>query len=268
MQRNFILTDVMKTGNHPGLENFVSMHSMEDQMFDTVGQYYDLHLYELDDYDRKFAVIDCRADMVSMSTNAEFMGELKRRCDLLHSQGFVFIKATPWESMENVNDKTQYPEIDIPHIKWTGDLSWFWHYMYNKHKDNNFNFTHDHNGSYWHKKHDFLYLNKAPRTHRVKLYDTLLNKGVLDNSVSYDLEKDSNQRIDKLVSLCEDLKLKCDNGSIVERGNKKWQDIYLQTKALRKHNYDTFFDKERLSVQINKTLELFLEFADRGQVPS
>ena len=85
---------------------------------------------------------------------------------------------------------------------------------------------------------------------------------------SYDLEKDSNQRIDKLVSLCEDLKLKCDNGSIVERGNKKWQDIYLQTKALRKHNYDTFFDKERLSVQINKTLELFLEFADRGQVPS
>ena len=180
MQRNFILTDVMKTGNHPGLENFVSMHSMEDQMFDTVGQYYDLHIYELDNYDRKFAVIDCRADMVSMSTNAEFMGELKRRCDLLHSQGFVFIKATPWESMENVNDKTQYPEIDIPHIKWTGDLSWFWHYMYNKHKDNNFNFTHDHNGSYWHKKHDFLYLNKAPRTHRVKLYDTLLNKGVLD----------------------------------------------------------------------------------------
>ena len=48
----------------------------------------------------------------------------------------------------------------------------------------------------------------------------------------------------------------------MERGNKKWQDIYLQTKALRQHNYDTMFDKEKLSLEINKTLNLFLEFAD------
>ena len=79
---------------------------------------------------------------------------------------------------------------------------------------------------------------------------------------SYDLEKDKEKRIDKLVSVCEQLKSKCDNGSVVERGNKKWQDIYLQTQSLRKHNYDTFFNEEKLSVQINKTLELFLEFAD------
>ena len=262
----------------------------------------------------------------------------------------------------------QYPEIEIPHFKWTGDVSWFWYWMYNKHKNSKFNFTHDHNGSYWHKKHDFLYLNKGARIHRVKLYDALIKKGVLDNSIhtfhehetkrllpveyelpgvhpdnyprfgldqdiyelpyvdtvcsivsetndndyevfmtekiwkpiiaqhvfivhgnhlylqklremgfktfgnyfneGYDLEQDKDKRIDMLVALCEELKSKCDNGSIVERGNKKWHDIYLQTQALRKHNYDTFFNKEKLSVQINKTLELFLEFADRSKISS
>ena len=78
----------------------------------------------------------------------------------------------------------------------------------------------------------------------------------------YDLEKDADKRMDALLSLCKDLKDLCDDGPIVERGNKKWRDIYLQTQALRKHNHDTFFDRQKLSVQINKTLELFLEFAD------
>tara|TARA_R110002074_G_scaffold56682_2_gene139738 strand:+ start:164 stop:1321 length:1158 start_codon:yes stop_codon:yes gene_type:complete len=362
MQRNFILTDIMKTGFHQDLENFISMHSMTDQTFDTVGQYYDLHLFDLDSYDRKFAILDYRVDMESMAQNPQFKEELQRRCDLLHSQGFAFIKATPWESLDNIKSKKQYPEIDIEHVKWTGNVSWFWHYMYNKHKDNTFDFTHDHNGSYWHKKRDFLYLNKAPRTHRVKLYKQLIENNVMDNSIhtfvedkskrrldkeyelpgidpmdyprfgkdqdiyelpyidtvcsivsetndndyevfmtekiwkpiiaqhvfvvhgnylylqrlremgfktfgnyfdeSYDLEQDSDKRINKIVSLCKELKSKCDDGSVVERGNKKWQDIYLQTQALRKHNYDTFFNKEKLSLEINKTLNLFLEFAD------
>jgi hypothetical protein len=362
MQRNFILTDIMKTGFHQDLENFICMHSMTDQTFDTVGQYYDLHLFDLDSYDRKFAMLDYRVDMTSMSQNPQFKEELQRRCDLLHSQGFVFIKTTPWESLQNVNETVRYPEIDIPHIKWTGDVSWFWFYMYMKHKDNKFSFTHDHNGSYWHKKHDFLYLNKAPREHRVKLYNKLKESNVLDNSIysftmldepirlekkyelpgidpedyprfgkdqdiyelpyidtvcsivsetndndyevfmtekiwkpimaqhvfvvhgnhlylqrlremgfktfgnyfdeGYDLEQDSNKRIDKIVTLIKELKSKCDGGSVVERGNKNWQDIYLQTKALRQHNHDTFFDKEKLSIEINRTLNLFLEFAD------
>ena len=344
------------------------MNSMNDQTFDTVGQYYDLHIFDLDSYDRKFAILDYRLDMKTMNNNPQFMAELKRRCDLLHSQGFVFIKATPWESLENVNAVKQYPEIDIKHVKWTAGVSWFWFYMYTKHKNKKYNFTHDHNGSYWHKKHDFLYLNKALRSHRMKLYDKLLEEAVLDNSVhtfhqhktkrkmpaeyelpgvdpdhyprfgfdqdiyelpyidtvcslvsetndndyevfmtekiwkpiiaqqvfvvhgnylylqklremgfktfgnyfdeSYDLEKDSDKRIDSLVTLCKNLKEKCSKGSLVESGNKKWQDIYLQTQSLRKHNYDTFFDREKLSVQINKTLELFLEFADTGQVSS
>jgi hypothetical protein len=350
MQRNFILTDIMKTGFHMELENFISMHSMTDQTFDMSGQYYDLPLFDLDSYDRKFAILDYRAVMAEMSQNEQFKVELKRRCDLLHSQGFVFIKATPWESLDNVNSTKQYPAIEIDHVKWSGGTSWFWFYMYVKHKDNTFNFTHDHNGSYWHKKHEFLYLNKAPRKHRVELYNKLMDAKVLDNSIytftmlkepirldkkyelpgtepkdyprfgkdqdiyelpyidtvcsivsetndndyevfmtekiwkpimaqqvfvvhgnylylqrlkeigfktfgnyideSYDLEQDPEKRINMIVSLCKDLK------------TKNWQDIYLQTKALRKHNYDTLFNKEKLSLEINKTLNLFLEFAD------
>jgi hypothetical protein len=73
---------------------------------------------------------------------------------------------------------------------------------------------------------------------------------------AYDLDRDPNTRIDTIVDVCKDLR------------TKKWQDIYLQTKALRQHNYDTMFNKEKLSLEINKTLNLFLEFADSSQVSS
>ena len=66
----------------------------------------------------------------------------------------------------------------------------------------------------------------------------------------YDLEQDSNKRIDAICKLCKDLL------------SKDWQDLYLQTIALRQHNYDTFFNKEKLQEQINKTLISFFEFAD------
>jgi hypothetical protein len=350
MQRNFILTDIMKTGDHRKLEQFIDFHSLPDQTFDMTGEYYTLHNYDLDSYDRKFAVIDVRHQNDRLKDNTEFDVELKKRCDLLHSQGFIFIKANPWESLDNINNSRQYPEIDIEHIKWTGDTSWFWFYMYIKHKDNKFNFTHDHHGSYWHKKHEFLYLNKATREHRVKLYNKLKGADLLDNSIytftmldepirlekkyelpginpedyprwgkdqdiyelpyidtvcsivsetndnnyevfmtekiwkpimaqhvfvvhgnylylqklrdmgfktfnsyfdeSYDLEQDPDKRIEMITSLCKDLK------------TKKWQDIYQQTKALRQQNYNTMFNKEKLSLEINKTLNLFLKFAD------
>ena len=355
MQRNFILTDVMKTGNHLKLEYFIDMHTLKDQSFDYAGEYYILHNFNLDSYDRRFAIIDTRSANQRVDS-PEFIVELKKRCELLHSQGFVFIKANPWESLENVNNTPQYPEIDIKHIKWNAGVSWFWWYMYDKHLNNKFEFTHNHFGSYWYKKHDFLYLNKQPREHRIKLYDKLLEQGVLDNSIytfvegepkrrlekkyelpgvdpkdyprwgkdqditelpyidtvcsivsetndndtdifmtekiwkpilaqhvfvvhgnhlylqklreigfktfnfyfdeSYDLESDRDKKIDAIVSLCKDLK------------TKQWQDIYRQTISLRQHNYDTFFDKEKLSEQINKTLISFLEFFDSSQVSS
>ena len=338
MQRNFILTDVMKTGNHRDLESFVNHHSLKNQYFDMTGEYYTLHEYDLESYDRRFAVIDTRADNNRIHENTEFDLELRRRCDLLHSQGFVFIKATPWESVHNIEHSNLYPEIKIEHIKWSGGVSWFWFYMRQKHMAKSFNFDHSN------KKFDFLYLNKFPREHRKKMFqrvEHLLANSLYSNweqniklspayelpwaqdypeygmdqdifekpyndtkyslvaetndtndeifmtekiwkpiiaqqpfvvhgnylylqrlremgfktfanyfDEDYDLEIDKDMRMDKIVNTCRDLL------------TRNWQDIYLQTQALRKHNFDTFFNKERLTVEINKTLNLFLEFAD------
>ena len=345
MQRNFILTDVMKTGNHQELEDFVSMHSIDGQTFDMTGQYYTMQDYNLDSFDRRFAIIDTRGVNNRLNESKEFMEELHRRVDLLKSQGFVFIKATPWESIENIREYHMYPKIDVEHIKWTGGTSWFWHHMYKLHKDNAFNFDHSN------KKYDFLYLNKGPRDHRRRLFDKLSNKGVLEKSLytnwparklppeyelpwaqpypqfgmdqqiyekpyndtacsivsetnandyevfmtekiwkpiiaqqffivhgnylylqklremgfktfnnyfeeAYDLDRHPDARIDTIVDVCDRLR------------DAPWQDMYLQSKALRKYNHDHFFNPEKLSLEINKTLELFLEFADSSQVPS
>ncbi len=344
MQRNFILTDVMKTGYHVDFEEFINMHSFPDQSFDITGEYYTLHNYDLDSYDRRIAIIDYRYENNRIHNNEEFISELDHRCKLLHSQGFVFIKANPWESLENINNFQYYPEYEIEHTKWTGGVSWFWFYMYRKHVNNKFTFNHNE------KFYDFLYLNKQSRDHRKKLLHSL-PQSVLDKSLysnwpnkkldskyelpwannypfrgldqdiyelpynhskfslvsetndnadevfvtekiwkpiiaqqpfvvhgnhlylqklkemgfktfgsyfdeSYDLENDKDKKIDAIVSLCKHLK------------TVNWQDIYRQTIALRQHNYDTFFNKEKLSAEVNKTLIGFLEFFDSSQVSS
>ena len=338
MQRNLILTDVMKTGFHQDLEGFISMHTITDQTFDMIDQYFALHLYDLDSYDRKFAVLDIRLANLNLTTNEEFSVELHRRVKILKSKGFVFIKATPWESLHNIYSCPEYPNIDVEHVKWSGGVSWFWYYMYRKYKGKHHDFMHEN------KKYDFLYLNKLIRGHRQRLFEQIepLMKNSLytnwekniklspeyelpwaqqyprvgkdqdiyekpyndtkysvvsetndtDNEVfmtekiwkaimaqhvfvvhgnylylrrlrelgfktfsdyfdeSYDLELNKKKRIEKIVDTCRDLL------------SKDWKHIYLQTKALRQHNYNTFFDKEKLSLEINRTLNLFLEFAD------
>jgi hypothetical protein len=86
MQSNFILTDVMKSGFHMDLQEFIGMHSMKDQTFECTGEYYALHNYDLDSYDRRFAIIDTRKGNAYINDNPEYHKELQRRCDLLHSQ--------------------------------------------------------------------------------------------------------------------------------------------------------------------------------------
>jgi len=339
MQRNFILTDIMKTGFHVELEDFIKMNTLKEQQFDMTGEYYTLHNYDLDSYDRRFAIIDVRQPNDRLKDNKMFHTELKKRCELLHSQGFVFIKSNPWESFENIKNTPQHPEIEIEHVQWTGGVSWFWYYMYRKHQGKSYNFDHTN------KKYDFLYLNKMHRPHRVKLFNKLLAKGILDNSLYtkwperklpaeyelpwaqdypfrgmdqdifekpyndtafsivsesndndtdvfmtekiwkpiiakqmfvvhgnylylqklrelgfktfnsyfeevYDLDRDPSLRIDTIVDVCDRLR------------DAPWQDMYLHSKALRQHNYDNFFNKDKLSLAINDTLNLFLKFAD------
>lgn len=335
----------MKTGENALYEQFINMHSFKDQTFDCTSEYYMLQHFELDSYDRKFAIIDrSLIGEQHPSHNTEYRQELERRKLLLHSQGFKFILATPWESKENIDNTKLYPE-QKDEIVWSGGVSWFWFYMYNMHKDNKFNFDHSN------KKYDFLYLNKQPRTHRKKLYNKLFDNGILENSLhtcwpdrklpaeyelpwaqdypqygmdqdiyekpyndtacsivsetndndyevfmtekiwkpiiaqqlfvvhgnylylqklrdmgfktfnnyfeeAYDLDRDPDIRINTIVDVCDRLR------------DAPWQDIYLQSKALRDYNYNHFFNKEKLSLAINDTLNLFLEFADRSQIPS
>ena len=353
MQRNFILTDVMKTGDHLSYEQFIDSHSLPNQHFEYTGEYYTLHNYDLESYDRKIAFIDMRIHNNRILANKSYQSDLKYRLDLLHQQGFKFVLANPWESEDNIRnqlfvtgEKMAHVDIPYPYHLWTGDVSWFWSYMYHKHKDSQFIFDHTD------KPYDFLYLNKAPREHRVKLYDILKDDGVLEKSLhtfigrkpprrlpkqyelpginpkdyprwgldqdiyelpynhsncsivsetndndyeifmtekiwkpviaghvfvvhgnylylqkfremgfktfsqyfdeSYDLERDPVQRIIKIAALCKAIK------------SKNWQDIYLQSQSLREHNTKTFFNKEKLSIQVNETVKLFLEFVDRS----
>ena len=363
MQRNFILTDVMKTGDHHSYEQFIDAHTIPNQTFEYTGEYYTLHNYDLEQYNRKFALIDMRIHNNRVLDNSGYKKDLVNRLELLHQQGFIFVLANPWESLDNIKsqifvtgEKMKEVDIPYPHYIWTGGVSWFWSYMYHKHLNHTFKFTHDHFGSYFYKTHDFLYLNKQPREHRVKLYNKLLKENVLSNSLytflgldnpvrltqehelpwvkpedyprwgldqditeqpyvdtvcsivsetndndyevfmtekiwkpiiaqqvfvvhgnhlylqklreigfktfssyfdeSYDLEKDSDKKVEKIYKLCKDLL------------SKNWQDIYLQSKALRQHNYNNFFNKEKLREEVNKTLISFLEFFDSSQVSS
>ena len=357
MQRNFILTDVMKTGDHLSYENYINGHSLHDQDFQMTGEFYTLHEYDLDSFDRRLALIDMRIHNNRVLPNENYRNDLANRLELLHQQGFKFILANPWESLDNIKNQTfitgqKMASVDIPYPyhTWTGGVSWFWSYMYNKHKGRQFSFDHKH------KPLEFLYLNKAPRAHRVKLYELMMAEGLLENSLhtfvganpgrrlpqkyelpgvkpkdyprwgmdqeiyelpyndtmynivsetndndyevfmtekiwkpiiagqifvvhgnhlylqklreigfktfskyfdeSYDLERDTAQRIIKIAGLCKSLR------------EKNWQDLYLSTQSLRQHNTETFFDSSKLSVQINETIKLFLEFADGGEVPS
>lgn len=338
MQHNFILTDVMRTGFHKDLEEFIDMHTMVDQKIDYTGDWYTLHDFNLDKYDRKLAIIDTRQGNWHLRNSESFKADLNKRCELLHSQGFKFIKASAWECNETIEDQQLWPKIDIEHVRWTGGVSWFWFYMYRKYIGTNI--VIDHNT----KTHDFLFLNKTRKTHRsnlIKKFKTdffkqslfsnwpdiklpqqfertypyplrgkdqdivkkqyeaskfsLLSESSVNNDEvfiterlwksiiaqhpfvvhgnhlylqklrelgfktfgnyfdeSYDLESDQDKRIAKIVKTCEYLK-ECN-----------WKDLYLQTQGLRKHNYDLFFDKVKLGEQINSTLKLFFEFADRS----
>ena len=66
----------------------------------------------------------------------------------------------------------------------------------------------------------------------------------------YDLDMDPDVRINTIVDVCDRLR------------DAPWQDIYLQSQALRKHNHDKFFHRENLCNEINRTINLFFEFAD------
>ena len=76
MQRNFILTDVMKTGDHLSYERFIDYNTMEGQKFDCTGEYYTLHGFDLDSYDRDYQMMEEESHYYSiLSEMVELMGQ-------------------------------------------------------------------------------------------------------------------------------------------------------------------------------------------------
>ena len=176
MERNFILTDVMKSGAHQRLESFINFSTIEGQQFDMTGEWYTLHYYDLKNYKRKFALIDHRAVNDRLWSNKNYWQDLHQRVEYLHQQGFVFVIANPWESRSNIEQLHQLG-IDKKYYYWCGESSWFWWMMQEQYQ--NKKFTVDHST----KKYDFLYLNKYPRSHRVQLFKRLESLNLLDNSL-------------------------------------------------------------------------------------
>ena len=193
-QRNFILADVMKTGDHLKFEDYINYNSLTDQSFVIDNEYYALHTHDIKGFDRKFAIIDMRQANKWRFDCEDFVADLDNRIKKLKSLGFAIIYATPWESKDNfINSRELY--FPLPHNDdyiWYGGVSWFWVYMLIKHKNKNYKTKHAD------KHFDFLYLNKQARSHRLKLYDQLKNEDVLSNSLTsfvshptkpYDLDK-------------------------------------------------------------------------------
>ena len=180
-EHNLILTDIMKTGQHQLHEGYIRFNTLPDQKFDIINEYYLLLNFTKKNYNRKIALLDISHGLVSLKKNKEFIDELKQRCKKLKQEGFKIITALPWESYDNFikgNFRIKELEEEIKkNYLWHGQQSWFWCYMVIKHIKNSLSFDHSS------KKYDFLYLNKQPRSHRVKLYKKLIANKSLDNSL-------------------------------------------------------------------------------------
>ena len=167
VQKIFILTDIMKTGNHIQFEEFINFCQFEEYKITMDGQWYSLHDYNLKNYDLRIAFIDARNEQ-TFNQNKNYKKDLVERTSYLEQKGFCIVYANPWES-------EHYFPTD--RLAWTGDRSWFWYLMYNRYKNTADKFYHID------KKYDFLYLNKFDKPHRRNLFKKLKDRNILQNSL-------------------------------------------------------------------------------------
>jgi hypothetical protein len=191
-ERNFILTDVMKTGDHQQLESFINFSNIKGQTFDMTGEWYTLHRYDLKTYTRCVALIDHRYVNRRAWANEYYWRDLQERVEYLDRLGFIFVIANPWESRSNIEQLCKIP-IDKNFYYWCGESSWFWWMMYDRYRQKTFDIDHSL------KKYDFFYLNKYPRSHRVKMFKRLESEDLLNNSLYSFLSE--NKRLDPRYEL-------------------------------------------------------------------
>lgn len=174
---NFILTDVMLTGDHIALERLIGF-AKHDEPITTLGFYDQLHHYNLANYDRKFAVIEIRD---GIAYDEPFMAELTKRVEYLHGKGFMFLlenrKETEDYILKHLPLRVQQVMNGKAHAPWSGSQSWFWFQMFEQYAGQNFNIAHEN------KEYTFLYLNKMKRSHRTRLYNSVESSGLLDRSL-------------------------------------------------------------------------------------
>jgi hypothetical protein len=196
-KKTFFLTDLMKTGDHLRIEQFLNLCTLPQEQIRYSGEYYTLHDRDLTQYDRLYAMIDHRKENIRLWNSTEYWEEFSRRIKILKQKDFQFIIAQPWESEENLH-KTQHHKpflSDTKYCTWSGGVNWFWFLMYEKHKDKKYNFNHTD------KKYDFLYLNKQSRTHRKQLFDALQKQSLLDNSLISFLDPPYNIKLNRAYEL-------------------------------------------------------------------
>ena len=197
-KKNFFLTDVMKTGNHLLVEDFLTLGRSVEEQIEYTGEYYTLHNYDLKKYNRLFAMIDYDNSHSRLWQNKDYHNDLKNRTDKLEQLGFKFIITHPWESLENMKYKIKnYDEYvkNKKFIRWAGGTSWFWYLMQKKYKGSTLNFNHSQ------KKYNFLYLNKQSRTHRQKLFNRLKTENILENSLFSFLDNPYNIKLNPKYEL-------------------------------------------------------------------
>lgn len=188
MKKIFILTDLMYSGQHMNFENFIKSAKFDNIEFTFESLYWNLHSYNWERYDELFCIIDHRDGYES---NPEFVEQLHRRMNLMKQNGFKFILARPWESAENVVDSKFYDLIkDYEYTNWFGGTTWFWYWMRNLHNGKTIDCDHAN------KSHEYLYLNKFPRKHRIGLWNRLKGKNLLDDSLTSFLGIDPPIRLD------------------------------------------------------------------------
>ena len=174
MKKIFILTDLMYSGQHLHYENFIRSANIKDIEFTYEPEYWNIHKYDWESYDELFCIIDHKD---GYEDNPEFVEQLHKRIGLLKQNGFTFILARPWESPENVANSKFYSILkEVVHTKWFGGTTWFWYWMRQQHTS----IDCDHSN----KPYQYLYLNKIPRSHRVKLWKELHKKQLLDKSLT------------------------------------------------------------------------------------
>lgn len=179
VQTNFILTDMMKTGNHSRIEQYLGLANIEGQNFELCDEYYVIGSYDLASYDRKFALLDHRMHNDRFWDSEAYFSDLTKRINDLKQLGFKFILTYPWESNENMRYYQNYDHYlkDVQFTTWSGQQNWFWFMMYERYLSHDMAFDHAQ------KKFDFFYLNKNPRPHRVALWEEFQERKLLKNSL-------------------------------------------------------------------------------------